>query len=524
VCGFSYASSGTVLTSQTEGDCKEKQCDGSGSIIDVNADVDVPVDGAECTNDVCTSGVPSNPPKMSGASCSGGGVCDGAGVCVQCLTKNDCPGTDTECSVRTCTANVCGLSNTSAGTATSMQTAGDCKENQCDGSGSVVSVNVSGDVTDDGNECTSDICTAGVASHPFKAAGTSCSGGTGACDGAGVCEPFTVWIARVGDGVATLSPAAAPAFIDKLDINATTLAPTLTRNVVALPTAVSGPNRRLTVSGSGPSEGSLLRSADERYVTIGGYDADVGTASVSGTTSSATNRVVGRIDAALVVDTTTTVSNMISGNAPRAVVSSDGTKFWISGGTTGTVYVPLGGTTGTSLVASPTSNRWINIAGGQLYASAASGTFTGVFSVGTGLPTSSGQTATMLPGMSTTSAYGFMLFDRSSTVTGVDTLYVADDGSPTTGVGGIQKWTFDGSTWTKIATFNTYITATGTTASQSYRGVTGRVIDGKVYLVAMASALTVLYVDDGTTPTAGKLMATAAANTQFRGVALAPHN
>ena len=39
-----------------------------------------------------------------------------------------------------------------------------------------------------------------------------------------------------------------------------------------------------------------------------------------------------------------------------------------------------------------------------------------------------------------------------ASVTGLDTLYVADDSSQANG-GGIQKWVSNGSTWTKIATF-----------------------------------------------------------------------
>lgn len=84
VCGFTNIAAGTVLASQTAGDCKIRQCDGAGNVVVVNDNADVPVDGIQCTNDVCTSGVPSNPPAVAGTVCSqnGGTRCDGSGNCV----------------------------------------------------------------------------------------------------------------------------------------------------------------------------------------------------------------------------------------------------------------------------------------------------------------------------------------------------------------------------------------------------------------------------------------------------------
>lgn len=83
VCGFSYAAVGTLVGSQTAGDCQRLECDGSGGIISVDDNTDVFVDGLQCTNDVCVGGVPSNPPVIAGTPCNQGGgtVCNGAGVC-----------------------------------------------------------------------------------------------------------------------------------------------------------------------------------------------------------------------------------------------------------------------------------------------------------------------------------------------------------------------------------------------------------------------------------------------------------
>jgi cysteine-rich repeat protein len=84
-CGFSFAAAGTALSApnQIGGDCKVKVCDGAGGVVNQNDDADTQADGNDCTNDVCTAGTPSHPPKTAGQPCSSGaGTCDGAGNCV----------------------------------------------------------------------------------------------------------------------------------------------------------------------------------------------------------------------------------------------------------------------------------------------------------------------------------------------------------------------------------------------------------------------------------------------------------
>ena len=89
------------------------------------------------------------------------------GQCVSCLTAAACPGTDTECQVRTCVSGTCGVSFTATGTpVTSQPMSGDCKRVQCNGSGMAVVVNDDSDKPVDGNPCTSDVCTNGTRSNP----------------------------------------------------------------------------------------------------------------------------------------------------------------------------------------------------------------------------------------------------------------------------------------------------------------------------------------------------------------------
>ena len=85
--------------------------------------------------------------------------------------------------------------------------------------------------------------------------------------------------------------------------------------------------------------------------------------------------------------------------------------------------------------------------------------------------------------------------------------------------GGIQKWTFDGTTWSLANTLNAGL-------STGARGLTAFVTGANVTLVATTGEATqnklVVAVDDGSAAPAVTTIATAAANTMFHGVALAP--
>ncbi|HVY49224.1 MAG TPA: hypothetical protein VHB21_25210, partial [Minicystis sp.] len=119
----------------------------------------------------------------SGAS--GGGDTGGAGGGVMCALPSDCPGSDTECAQRTCTAGQCGVTYASAGTPLMEQTPGDCLQTVCDGAGSSHDVPEDTDIGDDGNDCTSDGCDMGTPVHAPVDAHTACAGGV--CDGQGSC-------------------------------------------------------------------------------------------------------------------------------------------------------------------------------------------------------------------------------------------------------------------------------------------------------------------------------------------------
>ena len=154
------------------------------------------------------------------------------------------------------------------------------------------------------------------------------------------------------------------------------------------------------------------------------------------TTASATvNRVVGRVDAAVNINTSTALTDSYGGTGAniRGSVTTTGTDLWSSGqaspiAAAGSRYTTLGSTTALHLSTVFTDLRATNIFGGQLYVSANTGALR-LGTVGTGTPTTGSQPIMNLPGYptSTTSPFAFFFADLNAGVAGVDTLYVADD-------------------------------------------------------------------------------------------------
>ncbi|MBK9258797.1 MAG: hypothetical protein IPM54_03060 [Polyangiaceae bacterium] len=187
-CGEMLVAAGTEVPSKT-GDCKKLVCDGAGGATVQNDDADVPFDSNLCTQDLCTNGVPMNPPEAMGKECGGTKTCNATGQCTGCTTDEDC-GPTNDCITSTCDAsNQCVITYQPQGTATTDQAVGDCKTNQCDGMGNVVTVVNAADAPSDGNDCTLESCNAqGMPSSIFAPLNAMCSqnGGT-VCNGFGSC-------------------------------------------------------------------------------------------------------------------------------------------------------------------------------------------------------------------------------------------------------------------------------------------------------------------------------------------------
>jgi hypothetical protein len=495
-------------------------CLGTGACDDQNACTL----GDTCQNETC-KGTSFAAPRTP---CAPAKICDGAGACVECLAPSDCPGSDTVCRARTCTAGVCGVANAPAGPAPT-QTAGDCKQNRCDGLGNFFVANDDTDVPVDGNQCTNDVCTNGVPSNPASAYGTSCTQNGGQiCSGDGSCVPVTFQVVKVGNGTAALDAVATAMTIERHKLDGSLFGSNIT-----LPTAPSGANRPLTNTGLAQDEGMLSRSANGHYLTLLGYAAVPGIADPS--TDSTVARVVGRINAAGNVDTSTVLNlNALSGATARTATSLDGSAFWIGGsdgfsgpgGSLGGIwYAPFGvAGGGTQLSTAPA--RVLGIFGSQLLGTGDASLHLEVYKVGNGLPTSGSPSVTGLTGMLTSNVnpWGFVFFDLVSGVGDpavdglVDTVFVISSAATNNG---IQRWSYSGGTWSLVKTMNLVPAA-------SFRGLTGLVTGGNVTLIAStmgnATNRVCVFVDDGSASPVGTTILSGSSTQVYRGVALPPFN
>jgi len=324
---------------------------------------------------------------------------------------------------------------------------------------------------------------------------------------------------RVGDGASALVNTGNPVFVDEY-----TSSGALVRTI-SLPLVVNGSQRRLVASGTATSEGLLTRSVDGHYVVLTGYDAPLPTTGLAGTATTAVPRIVGRIAADGSVDTSTQVLDGVGGNNPRSVASVDGSQFWFTGAAGGVRFLNLGNTSAstTQLSTTVTNLRQVGIFGSQLFVSDASGSVR-LGPVGSGLPTTSGQTISNLSGFPATtgSPYGFYFADLDATVPGLDVLYVADDSL------GLTKYSYSSVSGSWVA--NGTIGA----AADAYRGLTAIVSGSTLNLYATrkgGSGATgggelVSLVDasgyNGAFAGTPTLLVGALTNTAFRGVALAP--
>jgi len=269
------------------------------------------------------------------------------------------------------------------------------------------------------------------------------------------------------------------------------------------PSLFSLPLTGSSTSFSSKSEGALTRSVDRHYLTYMGYDGPVGAEGVSNSYTTGanlagnTNPLFDREVAMISADGSVLLqpeANAYSGDNPRAVVTVDGTQFYMAGNSDSTVAKDGTGP-GTTIGArygTPGSNssyelgvyvaadrpdetakqhvkhsnfRGIGIFNGNLYVSKGSGGNgdDGIFQVengtGNGLPTGTGNTIVQLLGAPATdpvtgnasphTPFGFFFANPS-------TLYVADEGYPNTDangnlipdpLAGLQKWSLINGTW-----------------------------------------------------------------------------
>jgi hypothetical protein len=401
--------------------------------------------------------------------------------------------------------------------------------------------NTAADCPGPSTTCQPAACVGGLCVTQNAPEGTSCTdaGVTQICNGIGSCVPFSFDVVRVGSGSGTTGLPAAPVFVEQRSI--TDGGPV--NAAIALPTSQSGVQQPLVVSGL--SVGVMLtRSADGHYVSLAGYNAATG---ASNPTNSTDPVVVARIDSNGNVDTSTglPMTTFHAVGAPYSAISGDGGLGATQSG--GIWYVPFGADAGPQIFSE--NVRDLGISSGQLYGtgnvayqgSDASPEF---FAVNGNLPSTGPQSVTVPSNfppqvmVSTASPWQFALLDLLPSVPGVDTLYIATDTALDAGAAleGIQRWTFNGTTWSQTGTLGLMV---GGSPTVGFRGLAALNVNsdggvgGSAIIVATtaeAAATTpnriVLLTDDGVSnPWAGTatVIAQAPANEFFRGVALPPH-
>jgi hypothetical protein len=286
-------------------------------------------------------------------------------------------------------------------------------------------------------------------------------------------------------------------------------------NQLLMPTTSSGSNNALTNSGTATSEGALSLSANGQYLTLAGYDAPVGTAKVASSDTSSIARVVGLVDASGNINTSTLITDGYSGNNIRGAATVNGTSFYTAGATGsdgssgeagGTHLVALGSTGNSTQVSSIANTHNVEIVNGQVYASSISGSNVGINTVGTGLPTGTGNNTTLVTlntPVGDVNPYGFVFLGND--------LFVADS------VAGILEYVTSngGDSYSYVSTTGGYTGLTGLTGTIGANG------DFVLYAVDPTQLVSFTFDSSGNS-LGSSVLQTAAADTAFRGIAFAP--
>lgn len=286
-----------------------------------------------------------------------------------------------------------------------------------------------------------------------------------------------VVVVRIGDGSTALSANTAPVFLDEYTTSGSFV------QTIAMPTSVSGLDLALTMSGNATAEGDLTISPDNQYLALTGFNFGTGVISPATTAATVVARSVGIVTVSSGAVNTSTALNGTTANAdPRSAVTANGTDIWMANSGGGMVYTTKGTVgAGTQLYTTLNNSRRANIfnpgSGNQLYFSDASGSSFRLGTVGSGLPTTSGQTLVNLPGFPTSGTvngaqpYSFLFLAVGSSTPNV--LYVSDAANAfqPTGTDGVEKWSLVSGSWVN----NGFISVPG--VSNNVSGLSG-FVDG----------------------------------------------
>ncbi len=313
--------------------------------------------------------------------------------------------------------------------------------------------------------------------------------------------PGNLVIVRIGG----TTGAAAPGFLTEYTTGGSLV------QTLNLPTADGpGGNQTCTLAGNATTnEGYLSLSTNGQYLTLAGNDMPVGTT----VATSALDRVVARVGLDGAIDTTTRFNLSSGWNARSAVM--DGDNIWVSGSanTKAVSHLTYGASSATVITNTFNGPHVAKINDGQLYLSADPNTNNpqGVFSVGSGLPVSPGQSPAQLPGFPAVNSeldiWDFWFADSS-------TIYFADSRATASG-GGLQKWSLNVGVWSRDYTLNAGLGA-------GLFGVTGVLDGGVATIYATTADNKIVTVTDLGAGSGFSTLVTGEAGGIFRGIVLVP--
>ncbi len=285
--------------------------------------------------------------------------------------------------------------------------------------------------------------------------------------------------------------------------------------VSGLSVAISTSVNPLIVSGAATSEGQLTLSQNGRFLCFGGYAQSLPNSTpLAASSGTAINRGVGIVDVSGSYTRIAVSNTFHTGNNIRSAASDGNNNYWSAGGNEGTNY--FGTVSATTNVQNVTANtRHVAVFNSNLFFATGSGT-TGIYQVGSGLPTTSGQTNSLIintvgTGIGSASTYGFF-FNSASTI-----CYIADDRTLTNG-GGIQKWTYGSGVWTLAYTLSTGAAFGARSVVADFSGT-----NPQVYATTSEStANRLIAINDVGALSTATTLATSVTNSIFRGIAFSP--
>jgi len=318
-------------------------------------------------------------------------------------------------------------------------------------------------------------------------------------------SPFTAGnlaVLRIGDGTQSPGSSGNSVFIDQFTTNGTLA------GSIAIPDNAAN---ALLISGSAASEGALTRSADGRLLLFGGYNIALSnTASIGSSLANASAtmvpRALGAVDVMGNFAIAAVTTNQYAGNNMRGGTSDGLGNYWGAGANSGTFYFGTGPTN--TVQANSANTIQVQDIGGNLYFSTQKIT-NGIWKI-SGTPTVPASACVLLNAGSKSSPYAFAFN------TNLTTAYLADD--TLKGVGGIQRWDFNGSTWAMTYAFTSLTNVGARGVAVDFRGA-----QPVIYATTAENSANrlVSIIDNGANSPATTLAA-AGVNQIFRGVTFAP--